>query len=144
MFQWAHIFHQVRHPLKVVASVETIMEKSDWIWMSSFLPIDPKWSRLKRAIHYVRLWNELCAKRSPELTYRLEDVATRWPELLQRAGFPDVPFPAHVSVRTHASSGFRKAKLRTWEELLEHDREGTLLLQDQAVSYGYEVSSADR
>jgi hypothetical protein len=139
MFKWDHTFHQVRNPLKVVCSAEVIVPKEDWIWMSTFLPIDSSWSRLRRSIHYVYLWNRLCEARNPELRYKVEDIAKIWPEMLERSGFPRVPYPTHVPTTTHRSSGIRKAKDRTWDELSACDHEATERLKDMAREYGYAV-----
>lgn len=137
-YRWDHVFHQVRHPLKVVASVEKIMSRADRVWMAPIIGLDPNMPKLEWAIRYTMLWNLKCAERRPELTYQVERMEEVWPELLKRCRLPYVTFPRHVNQRSHASSGVRKARTYTWDDLKTVNHMLTSDLRDFGRQLGYE------
>lgn len=136
--RFGHVLHQVRHPLKVVASNEKTISRADREWMASIIDLDPHQPRLRWAIQYALRWNRLCAARKPAMRYRVEAMGEVWPELLKLLRLPSVPFPEKINKRTHASSGVRKAKVYSWEELTRQDPKGAEELRAFARECGYE------
>lgn len=69
-----HIFHQVRDPLKVIASVYTAEPYESWKYICKHVPqIKMSDSKLLRSAKYWYYWN-LKAERKAELTYRIEEI----------------------------------------------------------------------
>lgn len=136
-YRWQHLFHQVRHPLKVIGSNATTMSKIDREWMAPILDLDPKMPKVLWCMHYTLKWNQLCEARNPSFTYQLEHFDHVWMRLLNMMRLPQIPFPHHVNKRTHASSGIRRAKQLTWDDLRKLDSKLTDALQAMALRYGY-------
>ena len=83
-YQFAHIFHQVRHPLKTISSVYSTEDGASWNYIRSQLPqiLDTD-SHLLKCAKYWYYWN-LAAEKRAEWTYRLEDLADRFDEFQNR------------------------------------------------------------
>ena len=70
------ILHQVRHPLKTIASLRTITERS-WQRIALHVPeVRQTTSLLARCMHYWYVWN-LAAEMKAILTFRVEDLDRR-------------------------------------------------------------------
>ena len=75
-YNFAHIFHQVRHPLKTISSVYSTEDAASWNFIMKHLKeIQPEDSHLVKCAKYWYYWN-LAAERRAEWTYRIEDIAT--------------------------------------------------------------------
>jgi len=142
-YYFKHIFHQVRHPLKTIASVMSTEPRSSWNYICKAVPEikldDPS---IVRAAQYWYYWN-LIAESKADLTYRVEDAATALPELSRILGYT---LDTAILNKVPADTGTRKPKPGnlTWLDLrraLDDD------LYDKIVClagrYGYDVSEAE-
>ena len=74
-YKFAHIFHQVRHPLKTISSVYSTEDEDSWNYIMKHLKeIDPEDSHLIKCAKYWYYWN-LQAEKRAEWTYRIEDIS---------------------------------------------------------------------
>lgn len=80
LFKYTHTFHQVRHPLKAIASISNEPQKA-WKFIAKHVPqlkiADPP---LVKAAYYWVYWN-LLAEKKADFTYRLEDLPKVLPAL---------------------------------------------------------------
>ena len=107
------ILHQVRHPLKTIASIQTGHSSE---WASQFILAEQDALPLRWACSYWLAYNE-SAERQAEFTYRIEDLEEAWPEIQQLLGFeysfepateggsPRVPMPVNTLVFRGSKSG---------------------------------------
>lgn len=139
-FRFKHIFHQVRHPLKTIASFHLANELS-WRYVFKHVPeIKIHDKIIVRCAKYWYYWN-LKAEKRAEFTYRVEDIENAFPEMSRRLGIPlDPQVLKRVSKRTHP----RPYNLElSWDILYKtlsddlYDKVVTL-----AERYGYDVSEA--
>lgn len=134
------ILHQVRHPLKVIASVT---EMTDFIWeyvgfLAGLRGID--WNPLEdphplRGMKYWAIWN-LFAEGLACYRYRIEALPVVFDELLGVLGLPPTPLPCvPTDTGTHNPSvSF------TWGDLRYADRCLYFFVRLLAEKYGYEIT----
>lgn len=132
--QFTHIFHQVRHPLKVISSVQTEGRPS-WKYIIKHVP-EIKWedSPLVKGAKYWYYWN-LKAETQAEWTYRVEQLDEVWDEFCSRLGkkldrsqLEQVPH--NVNARSHQEV--------TWEDLQQQlDPDLYQKIRELAQKYGY-------
>jgi hypothetical protein len=145
---FSHIFHQVRHPLKVISSVYTTEGVKSWGYSMPFIPqILPEDSYIVRSAKYWYYWNLMAAKEA-EWTYRVEDLANVWEEFEKRLG-RKLDIKALTTIPTDANSRLFKPPSRgnnklekdfTWEDLkMNLDEELYLNIRNLAKQYGYSV-----
>jgi len=81
--------HMVRHPLKTIASLAHNMGDHFWHWQQwhTSVPGDLQ-PVLQRCAMFWSRWQRIVEERSPEWRFRLEDIDTVWPEVLDRLGLP--------------------------------------------------------
>jgi hypothetical protein len=143
---FSHIFHQVRHPLKVISSVYTTEGVKSWGYSMPFIPqILPEDSYIVRSAKYWYYWNLMAAKEA-ELTYRVEDLANVWEEFEKRLG-RKLDRKVLTTIPTDTNSRLVKPPSRgnntlekdfTWEDLKRHlDQELYLNIRNLAEQYGY-------
>lgn len=73
-YTFKHIFHQVRDPMKVIASVYINEPPESWDFICRHLPeIEETDSHLVKCAKYWYYWN-LMAEKKAEYTYRVEDI----------------------------------------------------------------------
>ena len=77
------ILHQVRHPLRSIASIKT---GRSWKWTCQFLPVDTTAPLLERCCYNWLVFNEE-AERQAALTYRIEALEEAWPDIQRFLGF---------------------------------------------------------
>lgn len=143
-YYFKHIFHQVRHPLKTIASVMTTEPKRSWHFICKEVPdIKLKDPLIVRAAKYWYYWN-LKAESKAEMTYRLEDASSALPEMSRILGYTfDTAFLNQVP----SDAGARKRKPRhlTWLDLRKALNDS---LYDKIIClaerYGYDVREAQR
>ncbi len=133
-FQFKEILHQVRRPLAVISSMQTITPQS-WQYMCHHVPCSVEEPLLLRCAKYWRYWN-LRAESIATWRYRVEDIEKVWGSMCERLAMPaDQPFPSAVprdiNTRKPAFSNVR------WDDLLVLDRKLCFSIQEQAVRYGY-------
>lgn len=84
-YHFQHVFHQVRHPLQTISSVNTFSE-SNWKFIRANIPeISVKDPKLVRAAKFWYYWN-LMAEKKAEMTYRVEDIENVLDEISLRLG----------------------------------------------------------
>lgn len=136
-YKFKHIFHQVRHPLKCIATMHLVVSKA-WEYIAREVPeINLEESRLVCCAKMWVYWN-LKAEKRAEMTYRVENIREALPDISQRIGTPlDPQILETISTKTHAS---KHNYVVTWEDLhnvLEPAFYKKLVLL--AKRYGYQV-----
>lgn len=132
--------HVVRHPIKVIPSAFATFEKANWKFVGQFIKdIDPRYPRLVNAIRYWLRWNKLVSKERPDAyRFRIEDIDTEWPVILDLLGQPQCSVP-DVSRTINRNSGFRAAPKVTWEQLESVDALSVCAVKRYAKELGYEL-----
>lgn len=82
--QFDQVFHQVRHPLSVIASLATLREES-WAFIAQHIPVDPREPILIRAAKYWYYWNLSCERKAC-WRYRIEDLPREYPRFCELLG----------------------------------------------------------
>ena len=125
--------HQVRHPLAVIGSLETLMGH----WETFAEHVDIRRETLAvRAAMWLR-WCQMCDGLA-EWTYRIEAITPGSPELSElcdRAGTPKRNFPTEQLKRNA-----REHEQVTWGGLDDACPELARQIREQCVQYGYEIS----
>jgi hypothetical protein len=140
------IYHQVREPLGVISSFQTVMKRT-WDIICDFEPrIIREESVLLRSMKYWLYWNQLCEGEASK-TYRVEDMLKELPSLLKgvdigmteemRIKASRVATNDHTRVIGHAvSDTYVKVD---WGDLECEDAEICMQIRDQAIRYGYDI-----
>lgn len=134
---YKHIFHQVRDPLKTIASVMATELPRSWDFIQKHIPqIQRTDSLLVKSVKYWIYWNRF-AEAKAEMTYRIEDVAQVYAEIGRRIGRK--LDPADLSrISTTTNHRYDYTHVYTWDELQEIlPIELFIELRDQAIRYGY-------
>jgi hypothetical protein len=134
-----HIFHQVRHPVKVISSVYTSEPKRSWEYIMKYIPeIESKDSHVTKCAKYWYYWN-LKASARAEWTYRVEAINSLWEEFEGRLGTKlDRTAFNRVSLTTNRRNGAHR--VFTWRDLkLALEPELFHNIQSLAVIYGYSL-----
>jgi hypothetical protein len=136
-FLFEHIFHQVRHPLKTIASASNEPSNS-WRYIKKYIPqinkTDPK---IVKAAKYWYYWN-LLAEIKAEWTYRIEDIENQVDEMSLRL---NVPLDSSLLEKIPKNANTRNYKdAYTWSDLKKAiDEELFYNIIEMATRYGYEV-----
>ena len=126
--------HQVRHPLKVIASMQTF-SISTWSYMAKAIEIDMDADPVIKGMQAYIGWNRLIEPKA-QWRFRIEDLKDQFPEFCRHAGIPEVPFP-EVPHRARDSRTQRYKPL-AFSDLLAADEALALELEALAVEYGYD------
>ncbi len=134
--QFAHIFHQVRDPLKTISSVYYSEPARVWDFIGEHLPeIKPEDPLLVKCAKYWYYWN-LKAEAQAEWTYRIEDIDHAWNELGSRLG-KDLKKVALKKVPKNVNTR-KEHPTFTWKDLEEGlDPELYDKVRKLADKYGY-------
>jgi len=111
--QFDVILHQVRDPLKTVASLQT---GRSWKWTCQFLPIGTDAPLLTKCCYNWLVFNEE-AERQAVFTYRIEALKRAWPEIQRLLGFQHSYKDAIAGVSRNANA--RKHGAVTWADVRE-------------------------
>jgi hypothetical protein len=139
--QWTATLHQVRDPLKVIASCYVVVPASAWLFYNRLLKLGTRGGKLYRCMLYWLRFNELIEANS-NYTYRVEEFAVQWPVLLEEMNLPVLTELPDVSTKTNhekrnqipfADKNFKV----TWEDLENVDALLTKKVKEKAVAYGY-------
>ena len=128
------ILHQVRHPLKAIASLTTTAPKS-WKWLLKHVPIDPNAHVLQMAAEFWLHWNDK-AEKAAEYTYRIEGLQQSWKRISNltgaRGGYASAVsgIPKNTNARSHTDV--------TWD-MIEDATPLHGYIKGMAESYGYSV-----
>ena len=144
------VWHQVRDPVAVIDSFQTVMRRT-WKFACNAEPrISEMTDVLLRSMQYWLYWNQRCENLASR-TYRVEQMPELLPELLGALG-EDMPEGAmgrvlKVSTKDHAreansvrmevSSNYFPV---TWERMASRDKGLTMQIREQAERYGYKFS----
>lgn len=130
-------FHQVRHPLKQIASMVT---HKAWGFMEDVVDIPGR--GLRGCMSYWLKWNKLCEEFCV-WQYRVEELPNVWEEFLYRIDHEYEPLP-DIPLNTNScqiASFYEKHshKELTWPDLFDEDREMAQEIKEQAEKYGYTI-----
>jgi hypothetical protein len=125
-YDFAHVLHQVRHPLATISSCTTFKDES-WRFICEQVECSADDSVLLRAAKYWLLWNER-AEEGATWRLRVEDLPLVFPELCERLGVdvdPSVLDCVPTDVNTRAFGRPFHVYEHLWERLgLEPSRSG--------------------
>jgi hypothetical protein len=129
-------FHQVRHPLKQIASM---LDHQSWGFMNQV--IETHGRGLLGCMQYWLKWNELleefCVWR-----YRLEKFSEIWREFLKRIDHPYESLPEipkeHRNTRDESLSFTKREYTElNWDKLFACNRDLARKIYDKSLDYGY-------
>jgi hypothetical protein len=141
------VWHQVRHPLGVIASFHTVMGRS-WDYICE---VEPRISRddslLLRCMKYWLYWNERCAQ-AATVTYRVENIAALLPSLLERMQVSHsetiISSCLSISTKDHTRQKVHKVSSSyptvTWDDVFAADESIALQIRQQGEKFGYNFS----
>lgn len=128
------ILHQVRHPLKVISSMTTALDKS-WNYISNFVHFGLDDSLLLKCMKYWHDWN-MYVEDKANYRYRIEDIGVEFPKLLEISGFKA---PKKINYKIPKNINTRKHVDYTKEDLEYEDKNLYSLIKDTAKRYGYKM-----
>lgn len=129
------VVHQVRHPIKAIASFLSTGHKS-WEFIANEIPIDyDNDNKVLRGMKYWYYWN-LMAEKKATFTYQVEKLDEVFPELLRIGQFP-VSFAKGEEVAKTTNT--RPHSILNWDDLKNENIELTNKIIDLAKRYGYDV-----
>ena len=138
-FEFEHIFHQVREPLKVIQSFYNSPPLATWLWISHCIPqVKMSDTKLTKCAKYWIHWNKMVEAKA-EWRYRIEDFDVQYKEMGRRLGVEfDPAILAGVSKKTNTRGP--PARTITWGILRkELDPPVYRQVRNLAKRYGYEV-----
>lgn len=137
--EFEHTFHQVRHPLLVISSVNTTEPQVTWDYVCHEMPqIKQEDPRIVKCAKYWYYWN-LAAEKKAEWTYKLEEIDLVFEEMGCRLG---VPLNKLVLKLVSRSTNHRWNHIHdyTWDDLRkELPKDLFDNIQKMAVRYGYSI-----
>ena len=125
------IFHQVRHPLDVIGSCETLRAES-WDYIARYVSLPNRQNTFECGMKYWWVWTKM-ADHIAHYTYRIENLYKEWPEITYRIGINPIKLP-EISPNTNS----RQHTKVTWEMLYEINSDLAEAVKQQARWYGYE------
>jgi hypothetical protein len=132
------ILHQVRHPLAVISSSQTLAPHS-WEFICKHIPCEVDEPLALRCAKYWHFWNQ-SVESEADWRYRVEDLPAIWDELCRRVRnrhrrrrLPMPPLPSDVNTRKGAFTALE------WSTLRSLDARLCVTIQEQAVRYGYDA-----
>lgn len=143
-FEFKHIFHQVRHPLKVIQSYYNSKPGVTWEWICSVIPeITMEDSVITRCAKYWYYWN-LMVEEKAEWTYCIENFDKQYQEMGERLG---LEFDEEIlkSIPTTVNTRQQEDHVQiTWKFLKENiDRKLYNKIRRLATRYGYKNNKGE-
>ncbi len=138
-YQFKHIFHQVRDPVKVIQSYYNTPPTTTWEWIAKSIPeIKESDSNLTKCTKYWYYWN-LMAEAGAEWTYRIEEIDTVYPIMGRKLGLPFNPQTLERVSRKSNSKGRPNYPI-SWK-VLEEQLDPVLYkkVRNLAGRYGYSL-----
>jgi len=136
-YNFKHIFHQVRDPLKTISACVS-EPKSSWRFICKHIgEITMQDSPVVKSAKYWYYWN-LEAEKKAEFRYRIEDIENVLNEMSHRLG---IPLSLDVLVRIPRDTNHKPRKITyTWSDLkIMLDSALYENIVDMAKRYGYDV-----
>jgi hypothetical protein len=143
---WYVTLHQVRNPLKCIASNTIVLVPKMYEYINRICPEFPlkKGNKLLRCMLYWYHWNLACEKEA-EYTYQIEQIEEKWPIISEKLGIGFAAMPK--SIPTTTNRGLRN---RPWVDKefdinsvqVLHDVDPFLTAEIISLSekYGYQLS----
>lgn len=129
------VLHQVRHPLKVVASMQTFSDAT-WRYMALHTSLNLDQPPLERAMRAYVQWNALIEPRAC-WRFQVERLAEQFDQLCLHVGVEPRPLPQlPAAARDSRTSRFQPV---TWNDLRAVDPDWADRLRHTAIRYGYPV-----
>lgn len=128
---WPVVVHQVRHPLKTIASFTTMMPTS-WRRLATGAGVRLTGDKLRDGMRIWVGWNRLL---EGHWRVRVEDITPEkaWPDLCERAGLPRHTTQPAVSTRRNA----RPHDDVSWDDLYAADPVAARAVREMATRYNY-------
>jgi hypothetical protein len=123
------ILHQIRHPLKTMASMFTA-PITTWKSINKYIPLTLK-NTLLDAMRYWYFWNLIAESRAC-FTYRVENLYNEWGTICSILGIGGAKYE-EISKTTNS----RNHSELTWDELEKEDGLLTTAIHWLANKYGY-------
>ena len=147
-YNFKHIVHQVRCPLKCMTSFMTSGEQS-MKFVQKNICIDDNDSLLTKAMKYWLYWNQK-AENMSSWTYKIEDLEQNLEKLFEEIGLTDFIakkgykwyLEKFQSMKKNVGTRWanKEKKVLTWEDLRQEDESLTEQIKKQAKRYGYNIS----
>lgn len=130
------VLHQVRHPLRTIASVTTGRSMT---WAQPFVPVEPGASTLRWACYYWLAWNR-AAEGQAAFTYRIEALEAAWPKLQEALGF-DAGYSVTAGIPRAINA--RRHRRVTWAGVHRAAPEIYADIRALALRYGYTLEEKE-
>jgi hypothetical protein len=133
----------VRDPLKTIGSIWKTMgiEHQKWLEKNRVIPYNLK-PKFKKAMHTWWHVNILCEEIA-DIRIRLEDIKEyggSWETILRAVDKPwNLRFPKIIKSARNESRGIFKAKVITWQDMIEMDGQMCTAIAEMSHRYGYKV-----
>ncbi len=136
-YVFEHTFHQVRDPLKTIASVSN-EPLTSWLYIQQFIPeISLEDPPLVNGAKYWYYWNLMAEKKS-EWTYKIEDFPDLIGEMEDRLGISLDPYILRIIPTTLNTRRYKNSC--TWQDLKALlDPDLFYHIVDMANRYGYPI-----
>ena len=137
------IIHQVRHPLKAIASQQTFLPAS-WKYVESFAftKISPKDSRLLKCMKYWYYWN-LKAEQSADALFRVEELPNEFEAFCVALGRPELVSDASYKILKETSTTINSRRKRytplAWRHLHKEAPHLCTRIKKLATKYNYDI-----
>ncbi len=134
------ILHQVRHPLRVITTFQHHEDYPDPTWplICGHTTCGEREPPLRRAMKYWLEWTALADEQADGLTYRIENLPTRFKWFCEQLDLPYMPEKL-AEIPRNTNSHLRGKPALTWANLRAENAELTDEIQEHAKRYGYEV-----
>lgn len=127
------VLHQTRHPLKVIASMQTFSEPT-WRYMAQFTSLTMDQPTLRRAMVGYLEWNRLIEARA-HWRFQIEQLPAVFDAFCRHAGLQRRPLPELP--REARDSRTQRYEPVGWADLAGEDAALAEQLKQMAGAYGY-------
>lgn len=136
-FEFEHIFHIVRNPLKCIPSMASIYSAPIMNWFVDMKVVPDVKPRLYKSM---LIWYNVNKKTEElaEYRFKIEELQKEWPKLVGKMGMniKDHPY-IDVGIKHRATKS--RNRICTWKDLENQDAKLTRKIKVMAKKYGYEV-----
>jgi hypothetical protein len=115
--EYEHIFHQIRNPVDVISSVQTLLPRS-WNYICENVEdISMNDPILVRGMKYWLRWNMMASRKS-EYFYRIEDISSAIFEIISRIGIGRMIDVHDIKIQ---KMNHRRHSMFSWSDLMNAD-----------------------